>query len=298
VKPGARTPSVLPVAPRLGGALPALLAAGFTALSIAVFVAGLAAPAAAADDLVLAGRPVQGGLMQGRTVPGARVRVDGRHVRVSTEGLFLVGFGRDAPPRTEVHVRLPDGTEIQRTLEVARRAYDIQRIDGLAPRKVTPSEEDLARIRAEAALVREARRRDDPRTDFLTGFEWPVVGRITGVYGSQRILNGEPRRPHFGIDIAAPAGTPVRAPADGVVTLVREDMFFSGGTLILDHGHGLSSAFLHLREVLVPEGTRVRRGDVIAEVGASGRATGAHLDWRMNLFDRRLDPAPLAGAME
>jgi murein DD-endopeptidase MepM/ murein hydrolase activator NlpD len=155
----------------------------------------------------------------------------------------------------------------------------------------------LARIHRESASIKEARAKDDARTDFLKGFIWPAKGRITGVYGSQRILNGEPRRPHYGLDIAAPVGTLVVAPASGIVTLTTPNMFYSGGTLILDHGHGLSSTFIHLHRILVKEGQYVRQGDVIAEIGATGRVTGAHLDWRINLFKRRLDPQLILKAM-
>ena len=135
-----------------------------------------------------------------------------------------------------------------------------------------------------------ARARRDDRTDYVQGFDWPAGGRISGVYGSQRILNGEPRRPHYGLDIAAPTGSPVHAPADGVVSLVHPDMYFSGGTIVLDHGQGLSSSFLHLSRTLVEAGMTVRKGDVIAEIGSTGRASGPHLDWRMNWLDRRVDP--------
>ena len=223
---------------------------------------------------------------------------DGAPVRVSEDGWFLVGFGRGAPPEAALEVIWPDGRRERQVLTVKPREYQIERVDGLPARKVTPrSEEDLARIAADVALVKKARRTDDARTDFLDGFRWPVKGRISGVYGSQRILNGEPRRPHYGIDIAAPTGTKVLAPAGGIVTMAHPDMFFSGGTLIVDHGHGLSSAFLHLSRILVDEGDRVSQGQAIAEVGSSGRSTGAHLDWRINLFARRLDPALLAGPM-
>ena len=178
------------------------------------------------------------------------------------------------------------------------REYRIQRIDGLPPGKVTPrSKEDLARIRREVAMVKRARLTDDARTDFLGGFRWPIKGPISGVYGSQRILNGEPRQPHYGVDIAVPTGTKALAPAAGVVTLAHPDMFFSGGTLIVDHGHGLSSAFLHLSRILVKKGQRVAQGQPIAEVGATGRVTGPHLDWRINLFGRRIDPELLVGPM-
>ncbi|HSS65822.1 MAG TPA: M23 family metallopeptidase [Gammaproteobacteria bacterium] len=250
-----------------------------------------------ASEVRLEGQFVQGGLVTGFTKPGARVTFEGRNVRVSEDGVFLIGFGRDAKPDATLEIAFPDGRKSSRRLEVARRDYRIQRIDGLPPRKVTPKPEDLKRIREEYALVKAARRRDDPRTDFLRGFIWPAVGRISGIYGSQRILNGEPRRPHFGVDVVAPVGTPVVAPADGVVTLVHADMFFSGGTLIIDHGHGLSSSFLHLSKVLVKERQQVKQGELIARIGATGRVTGAHLDWRMNLFDTRIDPQLLVGAM-
>ena len=255
-------------------------------------------PAVAETEVRLDGPRTQGGLLRGQVPPGSTVEYEGDAVRVSRDGWFLVGFGRDASPEAELVVIHPDGRRERRVLKVERRQYDIQRIDGLPARKVTPrGEEDLARIRAEVRMVKQVRAIDDSRTDFLSGFRWPAKGRISGVYGSQRILNGEPRRPHFGIDIAAPTGTKVLAPADGVVTLVHSDMFFSGGTMIVDHGHGLSSAFLHLSRILVKMGERVAQGQVIAEVGSTGRSTGPHLDWRINLFDRRLDPSLLVGPM-
>ena len=261
------------------------------------FATLLVAACAQAGALTIDGDPIQGALLIGRTEPGSTVNFDGTPVRVSNDGVFLLGFGRDAPATARLDVTFPDGSHTRRNFQVARRSYEIQRIDGLPPKKVSPSEEDMVRIRTDIALVKKARARDDPREDFLGGFEWPAKGRISGVYGSQRILNGQPRRPHFGVDIAAPVGTIVRAPAAGVVTLSHEDMFFSGGTLIVDHGHGLSSSFLHLNAVLVKEGDRVRQGDRIAEVGATGRVTGAHLDWRMNLHGNRLDPQLLVGPM-
>jgi len=265
---------------------------------ILVGIAGLLLAAGAqAEVLKLDGDSVQGALLIGRTDPGTAVKIDGNAVRVSDEGVFLLGFGRDAPASARLDAIFPDGSRTHRDLHVRQRSYKLQRIDGLPPHKVSPSEADMARIREETAMVKMARTRDDPREDFLQGFVWPVLGRISGVYGSQRILNGEPRRPHFGIDIAAPTGTIVRAPADGVVTLTHNGMFFSGVTLIVDHGHGLSSTFMHLNAILVKEGERVRQGDAIAEVGATGRVTGPHVDWRINLFGRRLDPQLLAGPM-
>lgn len=252
---------------------------------------------AGARELVLEGNQVQGGLMQGKTIPGSVVKVDGKAIRVSDDGIFLVGFGRDAPLQSTLEVRLPGGKTLTRIVPVGAREYDIQRIDGLPPRKVKPPKKDWDRIAREAALAKEARRLDSKSTDFMGGFIWPLQGRISGVYGSQRILNGTPRRPHFGVDIAASVGTRAMAPADGVVTLAHPDMFYSGGTLIIDHGHGLSSTFMHLHRILVNKGQRVRRGEPVAEVGATGRVTGPHLDWRMNLFTKRLDPQLLVEPM-
>ena len=245
----------------------------------------------------LDGSFTQGGLVIGTTEVGAKVLFDGNSMRVSKLGNFLIGFGRDAKPVWSLVIEHPDGQLFESEIEISMRDYKIQRIDGLPPRMVTPSEEDLRRIREEVALLKEARKTDDERTDFLESFDWPVHGIISGVYGSQRILNGEPRRPHYGIDIAAPADTPVRAPASGVVTVVHPDMYFSGGTVLIDHGHGLSSAFLHLEKILVKQGEYVQKGQVFATVGSSGRSTGPHLDWRINLFSSRLDVQLLVGEM-
>ena len=158
---------------------------------------------------------------------------------------------------------------------------------------MTPDPSVTARIQSDARLVSSARLHRDKQAFYAQGFKWPAKGRISGVYGSQRVLNGEPRRPHFGLDIAAPTGTSVYAPADGLITMTHPDLYFSGATIILDHGQGLSSTFLHLSKILVEAGTFVQQGDLIAEIGSSGRANGPHLDWRMNWLDRRVDPLPL-----
>lgn len=261
-------------------------------------VAGiLIAVAAEGGTLELDGAVTQGALIIGRTDPGTTVSLDGEPVLVSRDGVFLLGFGRDAPAKARLEAIFADGSRTHRDLQVAQRKYHVQHVDGLPPSKVSPSEEDMVRIRKEIAQVKQARKRNDAREDFLAGFAWPLKGRISGVYGSQRILNGKPRRPHFGVDIAAPVGTIVRAPADGIVTLTNSDMFFSGGTLIVDHGHGLSSTFMHLNAILVKDGQRVRRGDSIAEVGATGRASGPHLHWGINLLETRLDPQLLVEPM-
>ncbi len=252
---------------------------------------------AASSPLELDGPMVQGGLIVGRVTPGSQVKLDGRLVKISSDGVFLVGFGRNAEKNAALDITYPDGARERHSLHIEPRRYQIQRIDGLPPQKVTPSERDLLRIRRENELVRQARARLDERTDFLRGFIWPARGRISGVYGSQRILNGKPRRPHFGIDVAGPVGRAVVAPAPGIVTLVHDDMFFSGGTLIIDHGHGLSSSFLHLSRISVSEGQRVEQGERIAEIGATGRVTGPHLDWRMNWLKVRIDPQLLVEPM-
>ena len=254
-------------------------------------------PLAAQPAPALEGDLVQGGLVIGTAVPGARVSLNDKPLRVAGDGRFVFGFGRDAPGEARLTVTYPDGAVSDQTLAIAGREYKVQRIDGLPKKFVTPPDDVVARIRADEEAAAKARETDRPDTDFDSGFRWPAVGIVSGVYGSQRILNGEPRRPHFGIDIAAPKGTPVVAPADGLVTLVHPDMYFTGVTLFLDHGHGLSSAFLHLEKVTVREGQKVTKGEQIATVGTTGRSTGPHLDWRVNWFTERLDPALLVGPM-
>ena len=240
----------------------------------------------------LQGDLIQGGLVYGRAAPGSSVLLDGSPVPLAADGRFVLGFDRDAPRE---QLLLIDGRETRLTID--RREYRIQRIEGIAKRIMDPSPEDLARIRADSALIQVARAKRDIRSDFDSGFVWPLLGPISGVYGSQRVYNGRPSRPHYGVDVAAPTGTQVHAPADGIVTLAHSDMFYSGGTIIVDHGLGLSSSFLHLSRVLVEVGQTVKQGDLIGEVGASGRATGPHLDWRMNWRDARIDPQRLVGEM-
>ncbi|MEM7054649.1 MAG: M23 family metallopeptidase [Pseudomonadota bacterium] len=268
-----------------------------TVLVMLSVLSALSASAAEEFPFALKGQEVQGGLLIGQAPAESTVTLDGEPLMRSSDGYFLVGFSRDETAARELVIEA-GGQRWSRRLAPAEREFNIQRIDGLPPSKVTPAAESIARIQAEAAQTRAAREQRDDRTDFNNGFIWPVTGPITGVYGSQRILNGEERNPHWGIDIAAPTGTPVLAPAGGIVTLVHEDMFFSGGTLLLDHGLGLSSAFLHLDRILVEDGQRVEQGDVIAEVGATGRVTGAHLDWRMNLGSVRVDPQLLVPPLE
>ena len=263
----------------------------------AVFLARAAVFPAASQTLRFEGPMIQGGLLIGHTGPGSAVTVDGTPIQVSPGGLFVIGLGRDAPPKIMVRATPDDGAAIVRGLEIERRQYDIQRIDGLPQKQVAPSAEDLKRIGDDSQKIAAVRADVSALTDFSSGFAWPLTGRLSGIYGSQRILNGEPRRPHAGVDVAAPQGTPVKAPADGVVALAHGDMFFTGKTLMIDHGHGLNSVYAHMSAIAVEPGQRVVKGQVIGRVGATGRATGPHLHWGVSLFNTALDPALLAGSM-
>lgn len=241
--------------------------------------------------LELTGALSQGSMLVGRVAPGLKVELMGRQIRVNDDGLFVFGLGRDAPAEiTLVTKNVQGGDRQAHVFSVAQREYQEQRVNGVPQKTVTPPPEVLDRIRQESQLVKKARSGDSHYQDFLSGFYPPLEGPITGVYGSRRVYNGKPGNPHYGLDIAAPTGTDVFAPAPGIVKLVHSDMFYSGGTLILDHGHGVSSTFIHLSEVVAEVGQRVVAGDVIARVGATGRATGPHLDWRINWFNVRLDP--------
>ncbi len=264
--------------------------ASISAVLTSLFLIAATVPAIAAT-LSFEGHFVQGGLVIGRTAPGTHVEVDGRTVRVSPDGFFLMGFGRDAGEAVTVNATDPSGNTLIRRLDVAPRQFDIQRIDGLPPKKVTPDPELVKRIRAENARIHEARSHDTTAIFFSKPFVWPVRGRVSSVFGSQRILNGQPRAPHSGIDIAAPKGTPVVACAGGTISLVHPDMFLTGKTVVIDHGHGLNSVYIHMSEIDVEEGQRVEQGELVGRVGASGRATGPHLHWSLSLFQTRLDPA-------
>ena len=251
-----------------------------------------------AGAVELNGAAIQGGLLFGQAAAGSKISLDGKAVSISQNGEFVIGFGRDETGTRDLQVISPDGERLQKSLDVQPREYAIERVDGLPPKTVTPDPSATARIQEDARMVSSARQHRDNRAYYQQGFTWPAKGRISGVYGSQRVLNGEPRRPHFGLDIAAAEGTDVFAPADGLITMTHPDMYFSGGTVILDHGQGLSSTFLHLSKILVEAGTFVKQGDLIARIGSTGRASGPHLDWRMNWLDRRVNPQLLMPPME
>ncbi|GJM10397.1 MAG: peptidase [Lysobacteraceae bacterium] len=247
--------------------------------------------AADSDSLQLKGDLIQGGLVIGQTHPDAQVQLNGKDVPVAPSGRIVFGFGRDAAPIATLSIE-HDGVQQTQQLEIAQRSYPTERVDGLPQETVTPSQQSIERIQREGAMVANARGLKDWREDFAEGFVLPAQGRISGVYGSRRILNGEPKRPHYGLDVAAKTGTEVRAPAAGVVRLTHQ-MLLSGGTLIIDHGMGVTSTFIHLSAFEVAVGDRVEQGDLIARVGATGRASGPHLDWRVNWLSERLDPGLL-----
>ena len=248
------------------------------------------------DDLpltLISGSAQQGGLMIYQTERDSLVHLDDKPIFVDENGYFVVGFHRDDADTQTLKIERPDGNITRHHITPETRAYQTQRINGLAGKYVTPPQKLLDRIKADREAVYLARQQPGHASAFLqTGFNWPLAGQITGVYGSQRILNGQPRQPHFGIDIAAPTGTPITAPAAGTVTMVR-DLYYTGWTVIITHGHYISSTYSHLEKVSVSKGQNVKSGDQIGLVGSTGRSTGPHLDWRFNWREKRLDPALL-----
>ena len=232
----------------------------------------------------------QGSLVIGRTRADAQIDLAGRRVRVAPDGAFAFGVGRDATGPLLVRIAFADGATAEHRIAVTPRDWPIEQIDGVPPDTVNPPPEIAARIDREQAAVAAARTRDDAREDFTQTFIWPVEGRISGRFGNQRVYNGTPKAPHSGMDIAAAQGTPVKAPAAGIVTFAAPALYLTGGTVVIDHGAGVSSNFLHLSRIDVRVGDRVEQGQVFAAVGATGRATGPHLHWGMNWFDVRIDP--------
>jgi len=233
------------------------------------------------------GKFIQGSFILGKTEPGSEVFIDKQKVKVTPEGYFAFGLGRDR--KNDIIITINEKKIVKK---VFKREYKIQRIDGLEEKKVTPPEEVYERIKRENKWIGEARAIDSDLNFFKNKFINPLENAIvTGVYGSQRILNGKPKWPHYGIDFAAEEGTEIKAMLDGVVTLAEPDLFYTGGTLIFDHGHGISTLYMHMKTLMVKKGQKVKQGDVIGTVGSTGRSTGAHLDVRLNWFHVRLDPA-------
>lgn len=262
-------------------------------------VAGLpASPAQGAGAaLDLPEQVTQGALVLGRVAAGSEVMLGERRLRVAGDGSFLFGVGRDQRGTLRVSAIAADGARSHVDVKIGERSFAIERVDGVPESTVNPPPQIAERIQREQIEVARARERDDARQDYRFGFIWPARGRISGVYGSQRILNGTPKNPHYGVDVAAPTGTPIHAPAGGIVSFAKPDLYLTGGTVIVDHGHGLSSVFVHLSRLDVEPGARIEQGQVLGLVGATGRATGPHLHWGMNWFDVRLDPQLLAGPM-
>ena len=279
--------------------LPASKALNRRQLLLTLAGAAVASPVLAAEPpLALSGRIVQGGFALGRTTPRAQIDLDGQSIsRASAAGLFVIGFDRDSPAQTNLRVTTPQGNAI-RTLSVAPGNFDIQRISGLANDQVSPSDPALlARIAAEVRRKAVGFESNVDSDNFHDGFVLPVVGaRQSARFGGQRILNGEPRRPHYGADLAATTGRPVRAPAAGIVSFAESDLHFEGALVLIDHGQGLISCYLHLSRVDVVRGQSVARGALIGAVGARGRATGPHLCWRLKWHGRNLDPMLMIGA--
>lgn len=255
---------------------------------VALCMSGIFAGSAWAFELQ--GEAVQGAWAKVLVEPHAEVVLGQNRMQADERGVALIAFSRDAKPQKTLTVINGQGQKQKHTLSVKQRDYIIQRIDGLPPRHVTPDEQTLAKIRQDRQKAIEARKINLPTAYFEQGFQWPAEGWVTGIYGSQRILNGHARAPHMGVDIAGPTGTPIYAPAAGEVTLV-ESMELSGNTIFIDHGYGLRSDFMHLEDTLVSVGDRVEKGQKFATMGATGRATGPHLHWGMSWFNIRLDPA-------
>ncbi len=254
--------------------------AGLAAVLSVAATLGLAFQAALAAAISSsAAISVKAGSWSGRPSPAPRLRFDGRPLRLTPDGKFVFGFNRDAEKTATLDVTYPDGTKDHRVVDVARTKYKIQRINGLPQKFVSPNKKQLARIARENGQIVKAREQDIDGTWFAEKFIWPAKGRISGVFGSQRILNGKPRAPHTGLDIAVPVGTVLRAPAGGVVSLAQPDFYLTGGTLMIDHGHGVSSVFIHLSEIDVKVGQTVKQGQRIALTGATGRVTGPHVHW-------------------
>ena len=236
------------------------------------------------------GNFIQGSFILGKTDPKSKIIIDKRKIKVSKDGYFVFGLGRDR--KNDIIIKVLKNKKLEIIVKkVYKKKYRIQKIDGLPKKQVTPPKEVYERIKKDNILIGKARSVDSKLPFFKNNFILPVENSIvTGVYGSQRILNDKPRRPHYGLDFAAPEGTPIKAMLDGVVTLSEPDLYFTGGTIIFDHGHGISTLYMHLKDVNVYVGENIQQGEIIGTVGKTGRSTGPHLDVRLNWFDVKLNP--------
>ncbi|SFV22106.1 Murein DD-endopeptidase MepM and murein hydrolase activator NlpD, contain LysM domain [Pseudidiomarina donghaiensis] len=265
---------------------------GVLTVAMASFTLAAAPVSSEAPTITLTGAHVSGGLLIGELEHAAAVELNGNPLPITDSGHVVFGFGRDVSGPQSLVITGRNGQTLTQVIDIKPRKYNIDRVDGVPQKTVTPDPEQQARARKEAAKVWAARNNaNSQRADFLAPIKMPAAGRISGVYGSQRIFNGTPRNPHFGLDIAAPTGTPVFAPWAGKVVLAENDLFYSGGTLIIEHGYGVTTTYIHLHKLHVQVGDEIQQGDRIAEIGATGRVTGPHLDWRINWRHERLDPA-------
>lgn len=246
-----------------------------------------------ASEISLIGNFVQGGLIKGKAVGGVKIILNDQEISIADNGNFLLGFGHDASPINTLEISFLNGSIIKKQISIIQRKWITQKINGLPNGMVNPADRDIERINHERNMIYNVRQIDSDYKWAWDNFNWPLLGIVTGVYGSRRILNGEIRQPHFGVDIAQDLGAEVVAPASGIVVLAEDNLYFTGGTIILDHGYGISSTFSHLSKLTVFLDSVVKKGEKIGEVGATGRATGPHLDWRVNWFNVRLDPALL-----
>ena len=240
-------------------------------------------------DVVLTGNFIQGGLVIGKTNSSALINFKNRELRKSKDGLFVIGFGRDHPQNANLTLEV-NNKLITKSFKIQKRIYKTQKINGLQKKMVTPPKSFWDRIKKENKIIKEVRSLNSNVNFVFQKFTWPAQGIISGVFGSQRILNGKPKRPHYGIDIAAKKGATVVAPTESIVRMAEKDLYYTGGTIMLDHGHGLTSVYSHLSSINVKVGDKILKNQKIGEVGSTGRSTGPHLDWRVNWFDQRLDP--------
>ena len=242
-----------------------------------------------ASAIEFTGKFIQGHFILGKTETNSKIIIDKKEVKVSKDGYFVFGIDRDR--KFDILItKISNGKKEKIVKKIFKRKYKIQKIDGLPENKVTPPESVYKRIKKENNAIGEARAINSDLNYFKNKFIMPVDGIITGVYGSQRILNGKPKWPHYGIDIAADQGTHVKSSGSGIVTMAEDDLYYTGGTVIMDHGHGISTIYSHLENVLVSIGDKINQGDIIGTVGSTGRSTGPHLDFRINWFQTRLDP--------
>ena len=243
-----------------------------------------------AGEVKLTGNMIQGGLVFGWAPPETKIELDGVLIKQAETGDFLIGFSRDAQSNSKLVFFFKDGSSQNRLLSIRQRIYDIQRINGLPKRKVIPNKKDLALIKTQTNQINNSRQVLIMTPYFRAGFMQPAVGPVSGVFGSQRILNGRKRRPHYGLDLAAPEGSPIRAASDGIIIFTHDGMFFNGKTIIIDHGLGLRSTYIHMDSIGVKIGSKVKKGQIVGTVGKTGRATGPHLHWTVYLNKVRINP--------